>query len=87
MNSSIVTISLSKIVIFSPSAGELFKLSIGYRLNILKYNPLDALSARRSGKGTIISIVLLEVLLTNEVRNINIINVNNSGAASRLGDI
>jgi len=52
-------------------------------LDILENDPLDTLSARRSGEGTFVSVVFNVVLGGKEVLNIDIVDVDNGGIASR----
>lgn len=91
-NNSVVTISTSVVVVVGPSGSVLIELSLRNRLNLVYNNPLNTLSARRSGEGTVVGIVsLANVEAAQEISNLNIgdivsLSVDATGAGSKASN-
>ena len=82
LNLTVVTLTLSVSGVASPECGVLGELSLGNRLNSLEDSPLDTLSARGSGEGTIVAPEIVFVEGVEETFNIDLL-VGAGGAGPR----
>ena len=73
LNFTVVTLTLGVGGVASPESGVLGELSLGNRLNSLEDSPLDTLSARGSGEGTIVAPEIVFVEGVEETFNIDLL--------------